>query len=288
MGARAGLVLNHPDRRQAETALQRVQEEIIRLERVFNLFDPNSYLSRLNRDGVLDLPPLDLVRCLSEADRISQMTDGAFDVTVQPLWNLYARHFASAPPGDAGPDKRKIAATRQLVDYRAVRNGPRQISFSKPGMAVTLNGIAQGYITDRVAELLNANGFDNVLINLGEARGLGHREDGSPWRVGIREPDGAGDLSRKIELRNSAVATSGGYGTRFSSDGKHHHLFDPKTGRSANLWASVSVIADDATRADALSTAFSGMPESSLRLIADDSNVSVVANDGNRVILINV
>lgn len=288
MGARAELILEHPDRKQAETAVQSVQDEIRRLEKVFSLYDPGSALSRLNRSGALEAPPPDLIRCLDDAEHISRITDGAFDITVQPLWELYARHFSSGPVSAEGPGKSELEETRKLVDYRAVRFDPQRVSFAEQGMAVTLNGIAQGYITDRVAELLKARGFANVLIDLGETRGMGRREDGSDWQVGIEAPDGSGRLIRKLALRDRAIATSGGYGTRFTRDGKHHHLFDPKTGRSANLWTSISVIADDATRADALSTAFFSLPESSIRRVAEILKVSVVASDGSGTVLINL
>jgi len=287
MGAQAELILNHPDKTVASAALQLVRDEIRRLEKVFSLYDPESSLCQLNRGGVLDAPPIDLVRCLSEANQISQITDGTFDVTVQPLWDLYARHFASERPAAVGPDKADIDAVKKTIDFRAVQNESHRMGLVKPHMAITLNGIAPGYITDRVAELLKAHGFNNVLIDLGEVRGFGHRDDGSDWRVGINAPDGSGDLIRQVDLRNKAIATSGGYGTRFSADGAHHHLFDPRTGNSTNLWTSVSVIADDATRADALSTAFSSLPVSSVRHIADALNVSVIASDGEGTMSIN-
>jgi len=288
MGARAELILNHPVREEAEFALKLVHDEIRRLEKALSLYDENSALSRLNLAGILNAPPLDLIRCLDDAQQISQITDGAFDVTVQPLWELYARHFADGPDNLVGPGAAEIATARALVDFNSIQIGTQKISLSRPGMKITLNGIAQGYITDRVAELLKTHGFENVLIDLGETRGLGHRNDGSDWRVGIRAPDGSGKLIRKLALHNKAIATSGGYGTTFTADGAHHHLFDPKTGRSADRWDSMSVISGDATRADALSTAFSSMSETDIRRIADKMNISVIASNDASDLLINL
>jgi len=288
MGAKAELILNHPDPRKAEQALGRVQDEIRRLEKIFSLFDPSSALSKLNQTGTLNLPPFDLIRCLSEATDISRVTDGAFDVTIQPLWDLYARHFSNTPKDRHGPSAEDIASARRLVGYTAIRFDAEHVSFEIPGMKLSLNGIAQGYITDRVAELLNAEGFNNVLIDLGETRGLGQHEDGGDWQVGIKAPDGSGNLVRKLALRNKAIATSGGYGTRFTADGKYHHLFDPKSGESANIWQSISVIANAATRADALSTAFSSMAEQEVREIAAKTKVSVFAYNRAGEALINV
>jgi len=288
LGARAELILNHPIREEAEAALRLVHDEIRRLEKIFSLYDENSDLSQLNSAGALSAPPLDLIRCLDDAQQISQITDGAFDVTVQPLWEMYARHFANSSPDTAGPKAVEIATARALVDFNGVQIGSQKISVSRPGMKITLNGIAQGYITDRVAEVLKAQGFENVLIDLGETRGLGHRNDGSDWQVGIKAPDGSGNLMRKLALRNKAIATSGGYGTTFTADGAYHHLFDPKTGRSADHWDTVSVISDDATRADALSTAFSSMSEIDIRRIADKMSISVIASNDTSDLLINL
>jgi len=136
----------------------------------------------------------------------------------------------------------------------------RRIAFARPGMAVTLNGIAQGYITDRVAELLRRAGVDDVLVDLGETRGLGRHPSGRPWRVGLADPRDPARTAREIDITDQAVATSGGYGTRFDPAGRYHHLFDPATGRSSRRCLSVSVVASRATVADGAATALAVMP----------------------------
>ena len=257
LGAEASIILAHEDEGAARDLIRRAVAEIARLEKVFSLYRADSALSRLNRHGVLDAPPLDLVRLLAEARRFGDLTDGAFDVTVQPLWGVYANHFAAPGADPDGPDAEAIAEALARVDYRAVSVESHRIGFARPGMAVTLNGIAQGYITDRVADLLRRAGLDNVLIDLGETRALGRHPDGRPWRVGLRDPLDREAIVRDLDLTNAALATSAGAGTRFDAHGRHHHLLDPRTGRSAQRYLSVSVIADTATAADALSTGFS-------------------------------
>jgi thiamine biosynthesis lipoprotein len=121
-------------------------------------------------------------------------------------------------------------------------------------MSATLNGIAQGFITDRATEVLRAHGFENVLVNMGEMRAVSGHPGGTPWRIGIADPKKPWRHSRTVDLAERAIATSGGYGTTFDRAGRHHHLFDPRTGRSAHHYRSVSVMAPDATTADALST----------------------------------
>jgi thiamine biosynthesis lipoprotein len=259
LGARASMTLYHPDPAEGRRLIAAAIAEVRRLEQIFSLYRPDSALSALNRQGALDAPPMELVRLLSEAQRYGAMTGGAFDVTVQPLWTLYADHFARENADPAGPSAAAIRDALARVDYRGLALEPQRISFARPGMAATLNGIAQGFITDRVADLLRANGLENVLIDLGETRGLGSRPDGRPWRAGLKDPFAPGRVARTVEIGNHALATSGGYGMRFDADGRHHHLFDPRRGRSSDLYASVSVIAPTATEADALSTAFASM-----------------------------
>ena len=130
-------------------------------------------------------------------------------------------------------------------------------------MAVTLNGIAQGYITDRVVGLLRARGMTRVLVDLGEPRALGDHPDGRPWRVGIRRP-GAGRPAMEVDLADLALATSSGAGSPADfAYRRFNHLLDPATGHCADPSRMVTVTAPDATTADALTTALALMPDAS-------------------------
>lgn len=279
LGATASLDLVHPDRAVAERAIDTAIAEVHRLEAVFSLYRPDSALVRLNRAGALDQPPLDLVRCLSDAGHYAERTGGAFDPTVQPLWTLYSRHFANDDADPAGPPPAAVARAVALVDYRKLAVTPARIAFAKPGMAVTLNGIAQGYITDRVTELLREQGFTNVLVNMGEIRGSGRKDGGDSWMAGIEDPRGGKDLLRRVALDNTAIATSAGSGTPFDRTGRFHHLFDPHSGASAAEWDTVSVVAATATEADALSTGFSVLHPDAVTRIAATLGVNVYARD---------
>ncbi len=254
LGADAVLLLAHPDASEAHRLTTAAMAEISRLEKIFSLYRPDSAVSRLNRDGALVDPPPELVALLSECRYFAEVSGGAFDVTVQPLWRLYAEHFAHPAADPAGPPPETIARVLGLVDHSALEVDPARIALRRPGMGVTLNGIAQGYITDRVALLLRRRGLHDVLVNLGETRALGRHSGGRPWCVGLAR------AARTIDLVDSAMATSGGYGTTFDVPGRHHHILDPTSGRSARRYAAVSVSAPRATTADALSTAMSVMP----------------------------
>jgi thiamine biosynthesis lipoprotein len=252
MGADAEIVLEHPDGRVARNALADALTEIERLEAIFSLHRPQSAVARLNAAGFLAEPPLDLVRALQEAATISAASNGAFDVTIQPVWRLHAEWLRThrKPPQGAA-----LAAAARLVDWRSLDIAPDRIAFRRDGMAVTLNGLAQGYITDRVAELLRRRGFDNVLVDLGETRVLGPHADGQPWRVSVRDPINRDRSLGQLALTTGAVATTEALGSSFAAHGAFGHLVDPVTGKPALAVPSVTIQAPTATLADGLSTA---------------------------------
>lgn len=271
MGALASLTLVHPDRPRARALIDTCVGEIARLESIFSLYRSDSALTRLNAAGELANPPQELTELLSFGLSLSALSAGAFDPTIQPLYRLYHERFARHPA--TGPTREDIARVLQAVDYRAVEVRSDRIRLHRPGMALTLNGIAQGYITDRITDWLRAAGFDNVLVDLGEARALGHRADGHSWRAAVRDPHDAARTVFDLALGDgsaSALATSAGYGTPLGADPRTHHLLDPRTGESANHYLSVSVIAPRATLADGLSTALYVSAPQKARLVLRD------------------
>jgi len=282
LGADAALTIYHPD---GERLIERCLTEVARLEAIFSLYRADSALSRLNRQGRLDAPPLELVELLGTAQGFSRLTAGAFDATVQPLWDLYADHFATPAADPAGPDPAAIRTALARVGHGAVDVEPDRIAFAKPGMAVTLNGIAQGYITDRIVALLRDAGLEHALVDMGEIRAIGGRPSGEPWTVGLEDPIIRGQVAERIALENRAVSTSGGYGTVFDPAGRFNHIFDPGSGDTSWRYLSVSVIATSATTADALSTAFSLMPLEETRRVVDELALTAhfVLPDGSRL-----
>lgn len=259
LGAPARLILYGVGRAEARAAVGACLDEVERLEREFSLYRPDSALSRLNRQGHLDAPSLDLFRLLALSVRLGRLTDGAFDVTVQPLWQAYAGYFASEAASTAGPSEAVVDAARARVDFRRLHMSRERIALAA-GMAVTLNGIAQGYITDRVAALLQARGWSRVLVDMGEIRTLGQPADSGTWSIGIAVPPGIDRPPVRLAVADGAIATSAGYATAFEPTARSHHLFSPQTGRSAGSFAAVTVTAPRATLADGLSTAFYVMP----------------------------
>ncbi len=241
LGARATIRIAHPD---AAAICARAATEIDRLENVFSLYRPDSTLMRLNAAGRIDAPPAELLECLALAGSVHRATDGLFDPTVQPLWALWAEHATAGTR----------PAASELVDARA-RGGWPDLRYSASavslasGSALTLNGIAQGYIADRVAALLEAEGLTDILIDTGEHRALGGHPGGGAWPVRLAQ-------GGEVNLRSRALATSAPLGTVFDAAGKLGHILNPKTGEpAASLWRAISISAPSAALADALSTA---------------------------------
>lgn len=255
LGAQSSLSLWSPDGAAAERMIARTRVEIDRIERVFSLQRADSEIATLNRRGFIDNPSADLVELAANSQRMGALSGGAYDVTVQPLWRLYEALFWAPNADRENVESLALDVARASVDYRNIDVSRRRIAFTRPDMSMTLNSVAQGYLTDRVADMLRTEGFEHVYVDLGEIRTLGTHPSGEPWHVGIRDSAQEAAIERTVDVANEAVSVSGGYGTVFEPTGRYHHIFDPATGLSAARMRDVTVIAPRARDADALSTA---------------------------------
>ncbi len=251
LGSAVTLTVWHRDRSVAEAALEAAFQELELVERVMSLYSPDSQLCRLNRDALLQPPHPHLVTVLEFAAGISKQTAGAFDVTVQPLWELYRE----AQKQGTLPEESAVRLARERVDWRRVQVAADRIELTGEGTAITLNGIAQGFAADAAMHVLRRCGVEHGLIDAGEMSALGHKPDGECWQVGIQHPRQPDAFVSLAKLQDRCLATSGDYQTWFSEDLVNHHLFDPHTGHSPRELASVSIAAPTAMAADALSTA---------------------------------
>lgn len=238
LGAHISLAVVHFDRFVAEQIAKKAFAEIARLERIFSLYQPDSSVVKLNATGKLRHPPAELLSVFSQTSGIWRATEGAFDPTVQPYWDT--RHDAV---------ERRSAFSWQDIAYST-----REITFAQPGMAITLNGIAQGYISEQIANLMRKHGLKDVLVNVGEIVAMGNNQAGEPWRVGLAElqDDSA---QYKVNLTNTAIATSAPLSRLVGSEIPGGHIIDPATSRSCESpWTRLSVIHPSAAIADGLST----------------------------------
>jgi FAD:protein FMN transferase len=263
----------HADGARAEAGLSAAVVAIRNVESQMSLFDSTSALSRLNRDGALAGPPRELLEVLTLARHVAQRSQGAFDVTVQPLMRVWQDAHRAA----RRPTAPELHAARTLVGWRDVDIDAQRIRLRKPGMALTLNGIAQGYAADRAKAALQAHGVDHALLDTGEWTAWGEAPGAQPWTLGLANPRAAGASAqpraasaspgdaprarahRPIAatlLAGRAVATSSDAHTAYSADLLDHHILDPRVGESPRELASVSVAAHSGALADALTKVF--------------------------------
>ncbi len=195
----------------------------------------------------------DTIALLKKSIEISEASGGAFDITVAPaiaLWDFTGdKHIL--------PDKDALAEAATLIDYRKISIEGNYVTLGE-GIEVDLGGIAKGYIADKIAEYLWEQGVESGLLNFGgNVLVIGTKPGGEKWSVGVRDPDGeADDYIAAIHVANQAVVTSGVYERGFALDGVwYHHILDTKTGWPVhNGLMSVTIVADNSTLADALST----------------------------------
>ena len=248
MGTTLTLTVVDTDREAAAAAADATLAEMARLETLLSAWQPDSQVSRLNATARLDAPAPALLDVLRLAARISELGDGRFDLTVQPL--LALRRAAGGVPAAAA-----VEAARALVDWRRLRIDAAAVTLADPAMRITVDGIATGYIIDRGVDVLRRRGFDRLLVDVGgDILVGGEPAPGRPWYVGVRHPRPGPALLGRAAVRDAAIATSGDYQHAFSADRRHHHIVDPRSGDSPPELASSTVIAPDCVTADALST----------------------------------
>ena len=282
LGADAQLKIYHEDKHEARHLLQAILKEVQRQERLFSLYRDDSVISHLNNEGEVSGFSHDFYWLMSLADEHVRLTHGVFDPTVQILWETYRDYLIENPQASPEELKARMTEVRHLLGWDGIQLTPNRIRLAKPGQRITLNGIAQGFITDRVTDLMQQRGVDHALINMGEIRGLLPLGK-APWSLGIADPLDASLILKTLELGNQAMATSSSRGTYLSYEKSINHIFDPATSQSDERYLSVTVIAPTATQADALATAFSIMPIESIKnTLKQISKVSVWILDRDR------
>lgn len=255
------------DTKKAEEAIEEAFREIKRIERLMCAYDEASEIFDLNKNGTswVELS-YETIYVLERARHYALLTGGAFDITVQPLVELWMeRTKKTGKP----PLPHELERVSDLVGHEGLVIDGTRARFTRSGMGVTLGGIAKGYAVDRASEILAERGIAYALVNIGgDIRAIGDRK-GEPWRVGVQDPRHADRLITTINLSNASVATSGDY-VRFFFLGKRriHHLIDPRSGEPAVENMSVTIIADNSLTADALSTGIFVLgPEKGIRLL---------------------
>jgi thiamine biosynthesis lipoprotein len=245
MGTIVNFSVIAPDREVGREAIRRTVAEMERLIAIFDYRLAGSPLAQLNRQGNLQDAPIELVEIIQHSIRLGMLSGGAFDITVLPLLEAFRA-------GHTDTDH-----LLEQVNYQSILLDGRQIVFASPGMSITLDGIAKGRVVDAGVAVLKELGFENVLVEAGgDMMAVNANPEEDPWTIAISNPrPSAGqDFNVTFSVKNKAVTTSGDYLNYYTPDYSRYHIIDPRRGSSPVELSSATVITDNATEADALST----------------------------------
>jgi thiamine biosynthesis lipoprotein len=244
IGTVVEITILSPDESKARRGIEAAFREISRVEELMSFYQPGSQISQVNRDAhqhTVRVSP-EVFALLRHARSLSELTEGAFDITFAPLWQLWGRCAREKRL----PSPEELQQAKVLVDYRKLRlwEKTQEVGLDLKGMQVNLGGIAKGYALAQAAEALQQEGLDNFLVNMGgdiSARGAGR--DGKGWKVGIRHPRREGDFIGTLRLRDMFVLTSGDY-ERYFEIGleRYHHILDCRSGYPASGCSQVTIL----------------------------------------------
>lgn len=252
MGTAIHAELWHHDAQFAECAIDAVMAEMHRIDRLMSPFKPESELSRINRDAAARAVPIgaELFNLIERSLRFSRLSDGAFDITYASVGHLYDYRNGIAPDADALERARQAVGWRHLI----LDAGQRTVRFARDGVRIDLGGFAKGYAVDTSIAILKRQGIAHAVVAAGgDSHVLGDRR-GRPWSIAIRDPRNEKRVVAVLPLQDTSISTSGDYERFFERDGvRHHHLIDPKTGRSPSAVHSVTILANDGLTSEGVS-----------------------------------
>jgi thiamine biosynthesis lipoprotein len=260
---------------------------IEKLENLLDFYSPVSEISVINRNAgisYVNVSP-DTFKVIEKALFVSEQTMGAFDISIGPVTSLYDFHKK------VKPNEQIIKKNLQLVNYRDIIINKKKsaVFLKRKGMLIDPGGISKGYTADRAVEILKGEGISSGIVSVaGDIRAFGLRPDGKPWKVGIRNPlagTGEDDIMATLDLRDSAISTSGDYERFFITGGKrYHHLLNPKTGHSAQECRSVSIITGEGAFTDAFATGIFVLgPEKGLQVLGQMGFGGVIVDSYGKI-----
>ena len=266
------------DEAEGNRLLREAFNEVRALEKTFSRFVSGSEVDKINQnagEGSVEVSS-DMLKVVRSGIYFGEITEGSFDITIAPLMELWG--FGTGE--QRVPSQEEIEEILPLVDYRQIQLDEQRFTVYLPQeeMSLDLGGIAKGYIVDRIVQYLESQNVELATVNAGgDIRVIGTREDGTPWRIGIRNPRNSNgqDITAVIPIVDQAVVTSGDYERFFTSDGKrYHHILDPHNGFPAAEVISATIVAEECITADALSTAvFVLGPQKGMELVESLSGV---------------
>lgn len=281
MGTVVTMTVYATDNQQADDAMEAAFEKMIQIESIANTYDPASEISILNEEGFIKDPSPVLVELVTESKNYYQISQGAFDITIQPLLELWE---AGLWKETEQVQQEKIDQTMEAVGSNYIIMGADSISFEKEGMKITLGGIAKGYAVDKAMGVLKSKGIEYALVNAGgDIMTTGKKPDGSFWTIALENPDNKQESIETFKVSGQAVTTSGNYERYFDPDREAHHLIDPRSGYSANQCISSTIISTSCMDADALSTSIFVLgPQQGIDLVNSLNGVEALIIDNDR------
>lgn len=288
MGTQVTVTVVAADRARGNAAIDAALAEVRRLDEMMSLYKGTSEINRVNSAAGKHPETVspEMIEVAEVAAQISELTGGAFDITIGPLVLLWQNRLRE----NKTPADPELAVAAQRVGYKniVINKQASTLFLRKPGMLLDFGGVAKGYAADKAAQVLRKHGIENGIVALaGDIRVMGRRPDNSPWRITVQHPREQGKTLAVLELSNKVVSTSGDY-ARFTivQNKRYHHILDPRTGKPSQGMASVTLVGDNGALVDPLTTAIYilGM-EKGLRLVNKLGLEAVLADDSGRIVM---
>lgn len=281
MGTAIHVELWHKNKNIANKNIEGVFTEMHRIDELMSPYKPNSEISIINNQASRHPVKIsqELFNLIQRSIKISELSQGAFDITFASIGYMYDYRKKLAP------STKEISEYLKSINYKHIKLNQKNLSlfFTKPGTRIDLGGIAKGYAVDNAIKILQLNGIKQAMVSAGgDTRIIGDK-GGHPWLVGIRAPRKKHESAVVIPLSDTAISTSGDYERYFIKDNiRHHHIINPATGDSARELRSVSIIGPDSTTTDALSTTvfILGLKEG-MKLVASLPDIEAIIIDNH-------
>lgn len=246
LGTIINIKIYQTDGKKAKEVIKNVFDEIERVDSIFSNFKEDSIISKINRNsGIWTDVSKEVIELLESSVKHSNLTDGAFDISIAPIVNLWG--FGPSRKNYI-PDDKEISDKLSLVNYKNIEIDKEKNRVRiKNGMCLEPGGIVKIYALDRAVKVLKEAGIKSALVNAGgDIYALGEKQKGEPFKIGIQDPRDEKEILEYLEISDAAVITSGDYENYFiENDKRYHHIFDPKTGYSGKLCRSVTIVSKD-------------------------------------------
>ena len=288
MGTEVTVTVVAKSEAEGSAALDAAMAEVRRLDGMMSLYKDDSEITKVNLAAgkqPVSVSP-EMIEVAEAAARISELTNGAFDVTIGPFSVLWQMRLNEGRV----PTDEEIANITPRVNYRNIMIDKKAstLFLKNPHMIMDFGGVAKGYAADKAAAVIKRLGIDNGIVAIaGDIRVLGRRPDGSPWRIGVQHPREHDKTLTVLDLSDKSISTSGDYERfRMVKKKRYHHILDPRTGKPSSGMISVTVVGDSGALVDPLTTALFIMgTEKGMKLVKELGCEAIFEDDQGRIVM---